>query len=462
MDPEYLCTIANHSEEPIIAFCFNLECEKPRKVCFQCFQTNHAKHQGDCLRFNQVYSMIQNCIQLLVQMETSEQKKMENIIKLFKKNIKFITSEKDKLIELNSRIKQQDYQQIFEQLEQLKQWRNVSLSKFVKNSDISIQVDEIKKFEKSFDQFYSQYSKVDDIIIQSNDQNEQNTNERNPNIQNQSKQIKSENLAIQCLSSAAELYKQEQFQEALKFANQALKIDSNIEQAYLIKGLSLLHLDQYEEAIDSFDECLRQNLKIETVYYHKGYCLSVLEHYDDAIKCYDQALELKQDPDFYLKKAQTLHQQQKYQLALETINKALDMKSKQPYWQIKGAILHQLGNPNEELNCYLKALEFDQNQSSINHNIGVALYSLQRYQESLIYFDVALNLEPNSPDSFNQKGMSLQALNKHLLAIACFDSAIKCREKASYLINKAQSLIALKKQKEALDIYEYVREKYGE
>lgn len=40
---------------------------------------------------------------------------------------------------------------------------------------------------------------------------------------------------------------------------------------------------------------------------------------------------------------------------------------------IKGAILHKLGNSNEELQCYLAALEFDKNSSLINHNVGIKL-----------------------------------------------------------------------------------------
>ncbi|CAD8170734.1 unnamed protein product [Paramecium pentaurelia] len=467
MDYGYLCTIVDHSNEPIIGYCFNQECDKPKQICFDCFSKQHSRHQNDCLRFNQIIQMISDCTLILQNLEQSEQIKMQNIIDQFKKNLKFISSEKDRLIKLQAQLRNQDCSQIQNQLEQLKQWRSFTLNKSVKNNNIGIQLDEIKKFEKSFDQFFQPYLNSQTISIKPLEQISQSSMERQNSNKTQEQRnppqnVNQEQLALECLTSAVDLFKQNNFQDALNFINQALKINSDLEQAYLIKGLSLLHLEQYEEAVDCFNDCLRLDLKIETVYYHKGFCLSALEHFDEAIQNYDKALEIRVDPDFYLKKAQALYQSLKYDKALEIINKALDINTKQQYLQLKGAILHKLGNSAQELNCYLAALGLDQNSSSINHNVGVALHTLKRYEESLKYFDAALAIEPNSPDSLNQKGITLLSLDRYQQALECFESALQYVEKPEYLTNKAKTLNFLKRQNEALQIFEYIRQKFGE
>ncbi|CAK81438.1 unnamed protein product (macronuclear) [Paramecium tetraurelia] len=468
MDYGYYCSILDHTNEPIIGFCFYQECDKPKQICFNCFSQLHQRHQNDCLRFDKIALMISDSVKILDNLEKQEQNKMENMINLFKKNLKFISSEKAKLAQLLQQLNNQDCSQVHNQLEQLKQWRNVTLNKYVKNNNIGLQLEEIKKFERSLDQFFQPYLKADTIFISTSEPQaqigsiERQNSNRSQESPTQPQGLKSESLAVECLTSAVDLYKEDNYQDALNFSNQAIKINSNLEQAYLIKGLCLVHLEQFEEAVDSLNDCLRLNLKIETVYYHKGYSLFVLKQFDEAIECFDRALELKANPDFYLKKAQALMSQEKYNQALESVNRALDIKTKKEYLHLKGAILHKLGNSQEELNCYLAAHGLDPNSSSINHNIGVALHKLERYQEALQYFDAALAVEPDSPDTLNQKGITLLASQSYQKALECFDSALAYKEKPEYLTNKAKTLNFLKRQKEALDIFEYVSKNYGE
>ncbi|CAD8174900.1 unnamed protein product [Paramecium octaurelia] len=467
MNYGYFCQILDHPNEPIIGFCFNQECERPKQICFNCYSQQHSRHQYDCLRFDKIIQMIGDSITILDNLEKQESNIMVSMRLLFDKHLKFISSEKLKLTQLLQQLNNEDCSQVNNQLEQLKQWRNVTQNKYVKSNNIGLQLDEIKKFKRSLDQFLQPYMKAETIQVQTQATAPQGSIERQNSNKSQesptqTQGLKQEQLAMQCLASAIDLYKQENFQEALNFTKQAIKIDSNIDQAYLIKGLSQVHLEQYEEAVDAFNDCLRLNLKLEAVYYHKGYSLQALKLCDEAIECYDKALELQINPDFYLKKAQALVSLQKYDQALETINRALDIKTKKEYLHLKGSILHKLGNSQEELNCYLAALGFDSNSSSINHNIGVALHTLERYQEALKYFDAALAIEPDSPDTLNQKGITLLASGRYQQALECFDSALAYGEKPEYLTNKAKTLNFLNRQKEALEIFEYVSQHYGE
>lgn len=57
----------------------------------------------------------------------------------------------------------------------------------------------------------------------------------------------------------------------------------------------------------------------------------------------------------------------------------------------------------------MAALELDNNSSHLNHNVGikfvykkgVALYALKRYLEALKYFDAAIAIEYDSPQTLN-------------------------------------------------------------
>ena len=56
---------------------------------------------------------------------------------------------------------------------------------------------------------------------------------------------------------------------------------------------------------------------------------------------------------------------------------------------------------------------------------GATLLALGRYEEAIVYFDKALEIDPNDADSWGSKGSALQQLHRHEESLMCFDKAIQ-------------------------------------
>jgi tetratricopeptide (TPR) repeat protein len=85
-----------------------------------------------------------------------------------------------------------------------------------------------------------------------------------------------------------------------------------------------------------------------------------------------------------------------------------------------------------------------------------SLFREGKFQESIVFYDKILNINPLNIAALNDKGDSLSRMNQHHAAIECFDCAIdllpeNSLKRADVLCNKASSLIALENLTGALE-----------
>ena len=58
---------------------------------------------------------------------------------------------------------------------------------------------------------------------------------------------------------------------------------------------------------------------------------------------------------------------------------------------------------------------------------GFSLNLVERYDEALVAYDRAIQLDPSYAYAHNNKGLTLNNMNKHESAIRCFDIALKLK-----------------------------------
>ncbi|UXM84991.1 tetratricopeptide repeat protein [Methanococcus aeolicus] len=85
------------------------------------------------------------------------------------------------------------------------------------------------------------------------------------------------------------------YKTALKYYNEALKIDPNITSIWNNKGNSLYYLGRYSESIECYNKALQLDPNNTIIWCNKGNSLYKLNKYTEAIKCYDKALKI--DPN---------------------------------------------------------------------------------------------------------------------------------------------------------------------
>jgi tetratricopeptide (TPR) repeat protein len=124
-------------------------------------------------------------------------------------------------------------------------------------------------------------------------------------------------------------------------------------------------------------------------------------------------------------------------------------------WSNKGVSLSSLGRYQDAVVCYDKALQIDPSHAGSWHGKGFALSNLGRKEEAFACYDRALEIDPRYAALWYDKGTDLSSLGCKKEAVACFDWALKLDPsfKAAWC-NKGNALLDLGRREEAITCYD--------
>lgn len=88
---------------------------------------------------------------------------------------------------------------------------------------------------------------------------------------------------------------EEDFKEAIKYFNRALKIKPKDGCTYNDKALCLAELGKKALALECFNEGLKKDRDCASLYHNKGWLLHSLARYQQALLCFQKALELEEN-----------------------------------------------------------------------------------------------------------------------------------------------------------------------
>lgn len=244
----------------------------------------------------------------------------------------------------------------------------------------------------------------------------------------------------------ATLYQQKgDFSEALAIYNNALKSSPSDITLNCYKAATLNQMGKQDEAINIYQKLLIQNpenakikkelLKtinsssdiIATNYlenlsknmpndadiqYNYAYLLHKNHHYKDALPYYQKALQLDaQNIDAYLNIASIYKQQNNIELALQTLEQAKNIfpdnsKVAQSIKEIaeeksfsllqKATKLYQEKQYNEAINTYKS---ISNPSEDVYLGIGACYQALENYDNAILYYNKAIQLDPSNPTS---------------------------------------------------------------
>ena len=119
-------------------------------------------------------------------------------------------------------------------------------------------------------------------------------------------------------------------------------------------------------------------------------------------------------------------------------------------WCINGNVLYYQAKYDDALLAYEKAIDLDSNMAVAWNGKGIALYSLGRYDEALQAYEKAIELKPDLAVAWNSKGNALNYLGRYDEALQAYEKAIEL--KPDYAVawnNKGNTLNALRRTTEA-------------
>jgi hypothetical protein len=89
--------------------------------------------------------------------------------------------------------------------------------------------------------------------------------------------------------------------------------------------------------------------------------------------------------------------------------------------------LHDLNRYEEALESYSRALELKPDYPDAYNNRGITLHDLKRYEEALESYSRALELKPDYPDAYNNRGITLHDLKRYEEALESYSRALELK-----------------------------------
>ena len=119
-------------------------------------------------------------------------------------------------------------------------------------------------------------------------------------------------------------------------------------------------------------------------------------------------------------------------------------------------IIYMQGEQNEEsVKFFDKALQISKTNAEVFNNRGVALQKLRRFDDALRSYDEALRIKPDYVEAANNRGATLHLLNRLDDALTNFDRALRIKpDYAEAMNNRGNVLQDLKRLDDALASYD--------
>ena len=166
------------------------------------------------------------------------------------------------------------------------------------------------------------------------------------------------------------LLRSENYQEAIRVLNEAIKIQPDIHLANHALGSALFMIEDYQGALSSFNREIEINPKYPDSYCDKGYALNELGSYQEAFRA--ASLAIKLDPiyaDSYNVIAASLNQLDRYDEAMKNALRAIEIdSSKGNYFYTQGNIFLNKGKLQDALNSFKRALELNPSYEEASFN----------------------------------------------------------------------------------------------
>ena len=198
----------------------------------------------------------------------------------------------------------------------------------------------------------------------------------------------------------------QKYDEALEYADRALRLHRNSADALKMKGMILINRGRNEEALDSLRKASEINPHDSSLWDHQARALSNLGRYEEAVEVADKSLKVN--------------------------------PANHPLLGTKGLALFNLGKYDDALSCLDEALRMDPEYMLALLAKGQVLLSSGHYEQALTWLDAVLDKEWTNVDALILKGLALSKLGRYEEGIRCWDSIVQInRNNATGWYNKA-------------------------
>ncbi len=263
------------------------------------------------------------------------------------------------------------------------------------------------------------------------------------------------------------------YERALSIVDEDLLEEPQDASAWQTKSEALIGLGRQEEAFSAQEKALEiLNQSIEDnpedgeAWWSKARILGSMGRDDEALQAYEKVIELNHTPrlaDALLAKSFALAVKGEYDGFLEAFNRGIELIPASDTvklarsWNDAGFAFYELDRGEMALEAFSKVTELNPEDKLAWRMKADMASQLGRYNESVVAYDHALQVDPGWSEGWYKKGKALDRMGNHEDALMSFEKAVETSENAIQMdandtgnwIVKGYSLIKLDRYNEA-------------
>ena len=259
---------------------------------------------------------------------------------------------------------------------------------------------------------------------------------------------------------------------AQKYLRTAVELEPEFAHAWNHLGLVQIAMGELSEARKSLTEALKVNPKFVDAYINRGFVSYRLKQFDKAIADYDQALEINPDAvNAHNNRGLIDYEEEKYQDAVACFTKCIMLDAQNPkYYEHRRMAYLKLGMKDEAQDDGLKWQSLQQ-KFLINQQISrqpanpvgylaraELAFQAEKYQDALIDFDRALQLNAKLPQAWYGRARARFAMEKYDLVVQDCTEALKLNSLQPIYSLRGEAYLKLNKFDQAIaDFHEAKR-----
>ena len=256
--------------------------------------------------------------------------------------------------------------------------------------------------------------------------------------------VKNPRAVIAYVNMGALLNAQQQYEEAIRYHQEALRLKPGAVEPHCNMGVALTALERYEEALNHFQEALRSRPDFVPAHYRLGVLYGKMNRLNEAEQQLLTTIQYSPPiPEAFFNLGVIWERQGKRDRAPKAYRDALRIKPDYAAAHNNLAnLLAEEGKLDEAIDHYRQAVATDPKLETAHRNLGILLQRTGDINGAIEHLRLAVELQPARADSRLELGQALISVRRYAEAMNTFQSAMEVQEQNVVLENALAWLLA--------------------
>ena len=209
---------------------------------------------------------------------------------------------------------------------------------------------------------------------------------------------------------------------------------SQTAEELLLQGAKLEESGNYKKAVKKYTEAIKLKPNYGDAYYNRAIAKYLLEEFKESISDYSEAIRIRGNDSMAIYSRGVVYFEiGKHELALIDLNKSISYGHEiGSCYNYKAMVEMELGDSTKAIELYDLAIENDSLETLFYLNKATLLADLRMYNESITLYSKVLKMDPNSIDSFYNRGIQYYKTGAQRKACSDWKKAFKLGDTEVY------------------------------